>query len=653
MVFIKYEVIVKYNSNIKLIEDKLDALVDVLSNSYARITLKNKEDINKLKNFPEIKNIEKIFKLKGQGEKKFPKFKKNTLIKTKDYDIITLKPKTKNLTRQINLNKEIENSILVSHDDTFIEELKDLNTTYEIIRLSNSRTLMFFDSLSRENIELILRLNSVEIIENVVKVTPLGTITRGIENGISGQEEIGVNFFKNNPNIQLTGRGTIIAVIDTGIDYLHKDFIYPDGTSKIRYIWDQSVEGKPPEGFFLGTEYNNEDINNAIKENNKNLSTDEEGHGTIISGICAGLGNGNKSYEGIAPGAELIVIKLAKVNGDYNSAMLFAALQYAYRKGEELNIPTSIQVSMGSNGLAGYANRTNSRETYFSNGVCVVTGAGNEGDTGTHASGRILREGEIVDIDIQIQQEESNLRIEVWLSRPDRVNIFIISPTGETTKAVDLSSYDLVTGKFDFEDTEYSIRYSYPATYSGQEHTIIYLRRAKPGIWKLQLEGAYITGGVYNVYLQNRVFLKPGTRFRESDPNSTINYPGVQPDVITVGTYNFITRSIWASSSRGPSLTNRIKPDVVAPGVNIIGPYLNNSYATVTGSSVASAHVSASIALYLEYIINEDNYPNKGFIQIIRTFIQGGANRAGNVVYPNNIWGYGVFNFRGMFDQLK
>ncbi|MDU6481717.1 MAG: hypothetical protein E6538_06960, partial [Paeniclostridium sordellii] len=219
MVFIKYEVIVKYNSDIKLIEDKLDALVDVLSDSYAIITLKNKEDISKLKNFPEIEYIEKIFKLANQNEKNFLKSKRNSLIKAKDYDIITLK--NKNLNRQINLNKDIANSILVSHDDNFIDELKNLNTAYEIIRLSNDRTLMFFDTLSRLNIELVLRLNSVEIIENVVKVTPLGTITRGIENGISGQEEIGVNFFKNNPNIQLTGRGTIIAVIDTGIDYLH------------------------------------------------------------------------------------------------------------------------------------------------------------------------------------------------------------------------------------------------------------------------------------------------------------------------------------------------------------------------------------------------------------------------------------------------
>ncbi|MBW4862945.1 MAG: hypothetical protein KZY57_08960, partial [Paeniclostridium sp.] len=104
MVFIKYEVIVKYNSDIKLIEDKLDALVDVLSDSYAIITLKNKEDISKLKNFPEIEYIEKIFKLENQDEKKFSKSKQNFLIKAKDYDIITLK--NKNLNRQINLNKD-------------------------------------------------------------------------------------------------------------------------------------------------------------------------------------------------------------------------------------------------------------------------------------------------------------------------------------------------------------------------------------------------------------------------------------------------------------------------------------------------------------------------------------------------------------------
>ncbi|XTR38791.1 S8 family serine peptidase [Paraclostridium tenue] len=558
-----------------------------------------------------------------------------------------------NLNRDIQTDKSISNSIFVTHTEAFSQEVENLTIDYEMIRLSTTRTLMLFTALTKANVEAILQLDSVLIIENVVRVASLGSITRGTENGITAQEEIGVNFFKNNPNVQLTGQGTVIAVIDTGIDYLHEDFIYPDGTSKILYLWDQSKEGNPPEGFFIGTEYTREDINKAIQEKDSTLSIDEEGQGTMISGICAGLGNINREYEGIAPGAELIVVKLGKINGYYNSAMLFTALQYVYKKSDELNLPTVVHVSMGSTGLAGYASRVNSRDTYFSNGICIVTGAGNEGNTQTHVSGILTRQGDTVDIGIQIEEEEKSLMIEVWLSRPDRVKLLIISPSGEESKIVDLSNYDLVSGTFDLEATVYSIRYSYPTSYSGQEHTTIYLTNAKRGIWRLRLEGAYITGGQYNVYLQNRVFLNEGTKFNESNPNFTITYPSVQDDVITIGTYNSITRSLWPSSSRGPNIENRQKPDVVAPGVNIIGPYLNNSYATITGSSAAAAHASGAIALFFEYIIGQNRYPNKGFMQMIRTFMQGGAVSIGDAIYPNNITGYGLLNFKRMFDQLK
>jgi subtilisin family serine protease len=561
--------------------------------------------------------------------------------------------KQSNLKRNIQIERDISEAMLVTHDESFFEELNSLNIDYEIIRLSTTKTIMLFTSLSRINVEGVVNLTSVRIIENIVRVTNLGTISRSIEDGITGQEEIGVSFFKDNPNLQLTGQGTIIAVIDSGIDYLHQDFIYPDGTSKIRFLWDQSKEGNPPEGFFMGTEYTNEDINRAIQENDNTLSIDEEGQGTIISGICAGLGNINSDYEGLAPGAELIVVKLNKINGYYNSALLEVAVQYVYKKAEELNIPTVVHISMGSNGLAGYAYRVDSRETYFSNGICTITGAGNEGNTQTHTFGVLERIGETVDIEIQIEEEESNLRIEVWLSSPDRVNLIIISPSGESSKAVDLSNYELVTGIFDLEATYYSIRYSYPTSYSGQEHTIVYLRNAKRGIWRLRLEGAYITGGQYNVYLENRVFLNEGTRFSSSNPDFTINYPSVRDDVITIGTYNSITRSLWPSSSRGPNMANRLKPDVVAPGVNIIGPYLNNSYATITGSSAAAAHATGSIAIFYEYIIAQNKYPDKGFIQKIRTYMQGGATRVGDVVYPNNTTGYGLLNFQGMFNHFK
>lgn len=556
-----------------------------------------------------------------------------------------------------NGNYRFENSISegvwVTHSPEFNEEIANFPYPFNLIKISETGSIMFFESVRREYIEAIMGLNSVSIIQNVVPINPLGQITRGTENGVTAKEDIGVNFFQTNPNLILLGTGTIIGIIDTGIDYLHKDFIYPDGTSKIRYLWDQSKDGKPPEGFFIGTEYTREDINNAINENDSSLSEDEEGHGTMISGICAGLGNINREYQGIAPEAELIVVKLAKISGFYTNAMLETAISYIYEIAKRLEIPTIINVSMGSNLLAGYASNTKIKQTYFSNGFSIVAAAGNEGNTQTHTSGNIERAGETVDIRVEIVETEANLEVEFWMSRPDRMNLIVTSPSGEESKIADLSNYDEVRGIFDLENTQYFIRYSYPTTYSGQEHTTVTLKNATRGIWNFRLEGAYISNGIYNVYLPNRVFLNPGTKFSESNPAYTINYLAVRDDVITIGTYNSINRSIWPASSRGPNMVGTIKPDVVAPGVNIIAPYPKNTYATVTGSSAAGAHASGVIALYYQYIIVDGFYTNKGFMQKARTYMQGGANRIRGVEYPNNTYGYGILDFRGMFEQLK
>ena len=169
----------------------------------------------------------------------------------------------------------------------------------------------------------------------------------------------------------------------------------------------------------------------------------------------------------------------------------------------------------------------------------------------------------------------------------------------------------------------------------------------------MRLEGAYISDGMYNIYLPNRVFLNPGTKFKESNPAYTINYLGVREDVITIGTYDSINKSVWPASSRGPNIIGGMKPDVIAPGVNIIAPYPKNNYATVTGSSAAGAHASGVIALYYQYVMVEDFYRNKGFMQKARTYMQGGASRIKGVEYPNNTSGYGSLDFRGMFEQLK
>lgn len=549
--------------------------------------------------------------------------------------------------------KDISRAILITHDEGFYDELENLTVRVGITRLSRNNSIVFFETITSANLKTVIELNSVIRIDSVVKMATLGQITRGTSNGIIAQEEIGVNFFKNNPNVTLTGRGTLIAIIDSGIDYLHKDFIYPDGTSKIAYLWDQTKEGKPPEGYYIGTEYTREDINKAIRENDKSLSIDEEGHGTMISGICAGLGNINKEYEGIAPDAELIVVKMDKIGGFYNSAMLFVANQYVAEKSLELNIPLVMNVSVGSNNLAGYTSRANSEKIYFTSGLSIIAAAGNEGDTQTHASGRINREGETEEVEIQVVEEERELTIEIWVSRPDKVSLIIESPSGEISKEMSMSNFSQDRGVFDLENTEYFVIYLYPTIFSGQQNMNITLRNVKSGIWKLRLRGIYITSGEFNIYLPNRVFLKEGTRFREPNPLYTINYPAIQDDIICVGVYNSITRGIWNSSSRGPNIINRMKPDIIAPGVNIIAPYPGNTYAMVTGSSAAAAHASGITSLFFQYTIVDGAYKDKGFVQKIRTFMQGGATRISGISYPNTSLGYGIINLKGMFDILR
>ncbi|HBF3359630.1 TPA: S8 family serine peptidase [Clostridioides difficile] len=553
----------------------------------------------------------------------------------------------------ISKNASRQSGIDIVHTPEFEEELAGLGMSQRFFKISDSLGVLSINNTDYNSIQRVLQLPSIIRTVSTTKMTLLGEINRGTFGGVVATEEMGVNFFKNNPNINITGRGTLISIADTGIDYLHPDFIYPDGTSKIVYLWDQTKEGTPPDGFYIGTEYTREDINRAIAENDPSLSQDEVGQGTMLSGICAGLGNVNSEYAGIAEDSELIIIKLGKIDDFYNSAMLFAASQYAYKKAFELGRPLVINMSLGTSSLAGLTNRSNSEKAFFTRGLCITAGAGNEGNTQTHTSGIIPYVGGSVEVELELNEDEEELSLELWLNRPDKADVIIVSPTGEESKSVGISNYNKVTGLFDLEGTEYSITYIYPTTFSGQQFTNVTLKNAKRGVWKIRLVGVYIITGRYNLYLPNRELLKSGTRFREVDPFYTINYPAIQDDLITIGAYNTINGSLWQSSSRGPTIEDRLKPDIVAPGVNIIAAYPGNTYATITGTAAASAHAAGAAAMYFQYTFVDGRYPNQAYVQKIKTFMQAGARKDSNTVYPNTNSGYGLLDVRGMFDVLR
>lgn len=552
-------------------------------------------------------------------------------------------------------NDSYLNSIFVyfNNPEGFFNSLKISELESNFRRLSENSGIF-----SETDTEIILsgeffNIEGVVSVESLSEMSLLSQVSSGTSGGFAINEDENINYIKNNPNLNLTGRNVIIAIADTGIDYLHPDFINADGTSKILYLWDQTKEGNSPEGFYFGTEYTRDDINRAISENDSTLSTDEVGSGTLLSGICAGLGVSNSLYEGIAKDSELIVIKLGTIEGKYNNAYYYVARDYARKKARELERPLIINTSVGTNSDVGFINRATQSTIWYQYGECEIAGIGNEGNTQTHASGKISAEGETQTVEIEIEEEEEFLKIELWICRPDRVNIKIISPTGEESKDVGLGYYKKESGIFNFENTTYAVFYVFPTSYSGQEFITINLYNASPGIWKINLTGVYINSGCYNVYLPNRSLINQNTRFLEPDPFYTVNFPTVDRNIFTVGAYDMINNSMWPPSSRGPNIRNIQKPNIVAPGVNIISAYPHNRYGNITGTSAAAAVTSGVAALFLQYVTQNNQYKRQGFTQSIYSFFQLGADREDNIQYPNFIYGYGLLNARKIFEEFR
>ncbi|MEE1030503.1 MAG: S8 family serine peptidase, partial [Ruminococcus sp.] len=126
-------------------------------------------------------------------------------------------------------------------------------------------------------------------------------------------EEMGVLKLRRQPYLDLTGRGVVFGIADTGIDYMHPVFRFGDGSSRILAIWDQSAEGEPSYGVPFGQIYFREQINEALESESPLEivpATDEIGHGTFMAGLAAGNEIEEEDFTGIAPNAEILVVKL-------------------------------------------------------------------------------------------------------------------------------------------------------------------------------------------------------------------------------------------------------------------------------------------------------------------------------------------------------
>jgi subtilisin family serine protease len=286
-------------------------------------------------------------------------------------------------------------------------------------------------------------------------------------------------------------------------------------------------------------------------------------------------------------------------------------------------------------------------------GVIIVSGSGNEGNTDIHYEGKIRNKNSTEDIFIQVG-EQLALTIMLTVNGIDKIGVQLISPSGELSHIVNYKpEYYPYKGEFNIENTSYEIVYYYPRLQSGSEQTNVYIKDIKPGIWILRLLPEFVIEGEYDIYLPNKSLMSEDTRFVDPNSFSTTTLYATTENMITVGTYDDKTNSIWIESSKGPVKRKRIKPDIVAPGVDIIGPYINKSYNTGTGTGVSSSIVCGVLAILLEYISKQKKgSKNLLFTRVLKTYLMLGATKQPIYEYPNVSQGYGILNLKETIDQI-
>ncbi|MDE7424652.1 MAG: S8 family serine peptidase [Lachnospiraceae bacterium] len=467
-------------------------------------------------------------------------------------------------------------------------------------------------------------------------------------------------------NVQgLYGEGVLVAIIDSSIDYAHPDFRNGDGSTRILSLWDQTIDSdtlnneeseffyQPPEGFTIGTVFTEEMINMAlaqtsIQERRRIVpSVDISGHGTHVAGIACGNGRqSNGRYRGVAPLSNILVVKLGDLEGVSfpRTTRMMEGVEYAVRFAEERGMPVAINLSFGNSygshsGNDMVASYLDGIATRWKSSIC--TGTGNDGNTARHAEG-ILKKREEQEISMAIAVAESSVNVQLWKDYQDSFAVEIVSPNNQIIR-LDNNENRVIIEKIG--DCILAINYGTPSPFQLLQEIYmewIPLETYIPsGIWKFRLIPGEIKAGRYDFWLPSGNYVQSATRFLKPSSNTTLTIPSTTNRFISVGAYNGNNGQIAAFSGRGYTRTNQIKPEIVAPGVDIMSASPNNSYAIRSGTSMAAPFVTGSAALLLEWGIIKGNNPYL-YGENLKAHLIRGAEPLLNENVPSERQGWGT-----------
>lgn len=476
-------------------------------------------------------------------------------------------------------------------------------------------------------------------------------------------EAVGVNRVRRMPGFDYRGNGIILGFVDTGIDYTHPAFVEANGVSRVQVIWAQDAEtGTSPDGFGFGTVFGPEEIVAGT------APKDENGHGTFLAGIAAGKENRENNFSGVATGAEIVMVRLREApqklkeyfcmpadvtafsEADIMQGVRFL-LEYAAAQGKPLVLCLGVCCGLGSHRgtmpLSLYLN-----SLVYRPDLCLITAAGNEGNARHHA--RIYLENTRKEVELYVSARGTGFTVEIFAEAIVNVNLRIVSPAGDSTPVVGTGFAGEARFPLIFDrSTIYVERENLMRTDTTQRIRVR-MERPAPGIWRFQFERSVMSAPV-NLWLPLGEFMDGEVYFLESYPEVTLTEPANAPLLLTVGGYSTENGSLAPFSGRGFTAEGLNQPAILAPSVNVNGPFAGGGYIVKSGTSIGAAYTAGCVALLLEYL---EEYRRAGEVEplstvLLRNLFLLGAGREEGEEYPAPAYGYGKLNLYGVFEFLR